>query len=164
MGNILWAPWRMEYILSQKSKDCIFCIGKDECNDKERLVLYRSSFSYVIMNRYPYNNGHIMIAPFTHIANIEGIDAQTSQDMFRLLQKSVEMLRTCIKPDGFNIGINLGRAAGAGIEEHLHIHIVPRWNGDSNFLSVLGDVRVMPEYLKDSYDKLYPFFSTLKQD
>ena len=162
MKKILWAPWRMEYILSEKPKECIFCLGKDEREDKKRLVLHRSSRSFVIMNRYPYNNGHIMIAPLKHLPDIEDIDKETAQDMFQLLQKSIEIIRSCMNPDGFNIGINIGKVGGAGIEEHLHIHVVPRWNGDTNFMPVIGDIRVMPEYLEDSYNKLYPYFKALK--
>ena len=162
MTKTLWAPWRMEYILGKKPEDCIFCLGKDEMEDQKRLVLYRSDLSFVIMNRYPYNNGHIMIAPLKHLPNIEDLDTKTVQDMFQLLQKSIEIIRICLKPEGFNIGVNIGKAGGAGIEEHLHIHIVPRWNGDTNFMPVLGDVRVMPEHLEDSYNKLYPYFKKLK--
>jgi len=162
MTEIIWAPWRMEYILGEKPEDCIFCLGKDEKEDKKRLVLYRSALSFVIMNRYPYNNGHIMIAPLEHLPNIEDLATKTAQDMFQLLQKSIEIIRICLKPEGFNVGVNIGKVGGAGIEEHLHIHIVPRWNGDTNFMPVLGDVRVMPEYLEDSYNKLYPYFKALK--
>jgi ATP adenylyltransferase len=162
MTKIIWAPWRMEYILGEKPEDCIFCLEKDEKEDRKRLVLYRSALSFVIMNRYPYNNGHIMIAPLKHLPNIEDLDTKTAQDMFQLLQKSIEIIRICLKPEGFNIGVNIGKVGGAGIEEHLHIHIVPRWNGDTNFMPVLGAVRVMPEHLEDSYNKLYPYFKALK--
>jgi len=162
MAKTLWAPWRMEYILSEKSGDCILCLDKDKSNDKKRLVLYRSSQSFVILNRYPYNNGHLMVAPLAHIANIEDLNSEASLDMFQLLQESIKILRTCLKADGFNIGINIGRVGGAGVEEHLHIHLVPRWNGDTNFMAVLNDVRIMPEYLEDSYNKLYPYFEKLK--
>jgi len=162
MTKIIWAPWRMEYILGEKPEDCIFCLGKDEKEDRKRLVLYRSALSFVIMNRYPYNNGHIMIAPLKHLPNIEDLDTKTAQDMFQLLQKSIEIIRICLRPEGFNIGVNIGKVGGAGIEEHLHIHIVPRWNGDTNFMPVLGAVRVMPEHLEDSYNKLYPYFKALK--
>jgi ATP adenylyltransferase len=153
----------MEYIMSDKSKDCIFCIGEDEAKDKEKGILYRSSHAYVIMNRYPYNNGHLMVSPFGHSPSLEDVDATTGQDIFWLLQRSVEILRKSFRPDGFNIGVNLGRVAGAGIEAHLHIHIVPRWNGDTNFLPVVGDVRVISEDLKTSYENLYPYFRELRE-
>ena len=164
MEKNLWAPWRMEYILSKKTKECIFCVDKDEAQDKIKLILYRSFLSFVIMNRYPYNNGHLMIAPFKHLHGIEDLDNETMLDMFMTLRKSMIILRTCLRPEGFNVGINIGKVGGAGIEDHLHIHIVPRWNGDTNFMPVLGEVRVMPEYLEDTYNKLYPYFKTLKDD
>ena len=162
MAKTLWAPWRMEYILSEKSGDCILCLDKDKSTDKKRLVLYRRSQSFVMLNRYPYNNGHLMVAPLAHIANIEDLNSEASLDMFQLLQESIKILRACLKADGFNIGINIGRVGGAGVEEHLHIHLVPRWNGDTNFMAVLNDVRIMPEYLEDSYNKFYPYFEKLK--
>jgi len=164
MGKNLWAPWRMEYILRKKTKECIFCLDKDEAQDKTKLILSRSSLSFVIMNRYPYNNGHLMVAPFKHFPAIEDLDGDTVLDMFMMLKKSMSILRTCLRPEGFNVGINLGRVGGAGIEDHLHIHIVPRWHGDTNFMPVLGDVRVMPEHLEETYNKLFPHFKALKDD
>jgi len=164
MGKNLWAPWRMEYILSKKTKECIFCLDKDEAHDKTKLILSRSSLSFVIMNRYPYNNGHLMVAPFNHFSAIEDLDGDTVLDMFMMLKKSMSILHTCLRPEGFNVGINMGRVGGAGIEDHLHIHIVPRWNGDTNFMPVLGDVRVMPEHLDATYNKLFPHFKALKED
>ena len=162
MGKNIWAPWRMEYILSKKDKECIFCISKEERLDKEKLILYRSSLSFVIMNLYPYNNGHLMVAPYKHVSKIEELDEDTGRDMFRLVQESTKILKKCMKPEGLNIGVNLGKTAGAGVEDHLHIHIVPRWNGDTNFMPVIGDVRVMPEYLEDTYNKLYPHFKAVE--
>jgi ATP adenylyltransferase len=164
MGKNLWAPWRMEYILSEKTNECIFCLDKEETNDKSKLILARSFLSFVIMNRYPYNNGHLMVAPFKHLPAIEALDEDTALDMFMLLKKSVSILRMCLRPEGFNVGINVGKVGGAGIEDHLHIHIVPRWNGDTNFMPVLGDVRVMPEHLDDTYNKLLPHFKAFKDD
>jgi len=152
----------MEYILSKKPEECIFCLGDDSREDRQRLVLHRSRLSFVIMNRYPYNNGHIMVAPLKHIADVESIDPETALDMFQVLQKSLQILKKCLKPEGFNVGLNLGKVAGAGVEEHLHIHAVPRWNGDTNFMPVLGDVRVIPEHLQESYGKLYSLFAALE--
>lgn len=163
MVEIIWAPWRMEYILSKKNEQCIFCIGNDPAQDKERLILYRSSLAFVIMNRYPYNNGHLMISPYKHVSRLEDLDRDMAQDMFWLLRNSNLILQECMKPEGFNIGINIGKVGGAGIEDHIHIHIVPRWNGDTNFMPVLGNVRVMPEYLQDTYEKLLPYFQNLKK-
>ncbi|MCX8011914.1 MAG: HIT domain-containing protein [Desulfobacterota bacterium] len=163
MVETLWAPWRMEYILSKKNEQCIFCIGDDLAQDKEKLILYRSSFSFVIMNRYPSNNGHLMIAPYQHISRLEDLDSPIALDMFWLLQNANRILQQCMKPEGFNIGINIGKVGGAGIEDHLHIHVVPRWSGDTNFMPVLGNVRVMPEYLLKTYEKLFPYFLNLKK-
>ena len=164
MAKNLWAPWRIEYIVSRKTKECIFCLDKDEAQDKTKLILARSSLSFVIMNRYPYNNGHLMVAPFKHCPSIEDLDGDTVLDMFMMLEKSISILRKCLRAEGFNIGINMGRVGGAGIEDHLHIHIVPRWNGDTNFMPVVGEVRVMPEHLDDTYNKLFPHFKARKVD
>lgn len=164
MKKNLWAPWRMEYILSSKTKECIFCLEKDESRDQTKLILFRSSLSFVIMNRYPYNNGHLMVAPFKHVPSLEDLDEETAQDMFALLKNSLAILRRCLNPEGFNMGINMGRVGGAGIEDHLHIHIVPRWNGDTNFMPVVSDVRVMSEHLTDTYNKLFPLFQALRID
>ncbi len=154
----IWAPWRMEYIANNKSKECVFCVSAEEGEERERLILYRTSFSFVMMNRYPYTNGHLMIAPFRHTANIDELSDDEMLDLFRMLRLCRSALEQIAAPQGFNIGINLGKAAGAGVDEHMHIHIVPRWNGDTNFMTVIGDIRVMPENLLNTYDKLLPVF------
>lgn len=158
MTDILWAPWRMEYILGKKGENCIFCLPRNTTGDKKRLVLYRSRFSFVLMNHFPYNNGHLMVAPFVHAASLEALDHEAYHDLFDLLRTSLSALEKCFHPDGFNVGINLGKAAGAGVEHHLHIHVVPRWQGDTNFMPVVGDVRVMPELLIETYHRLRPYF------
>lgn len=155
----LWAPWRMQYILGKKPKHCIFCVMPEENNDRDNLILYRRENTYVIMNRFPYNNGHLMVLPFVHVSTLEGLDSRLMQEMMELTQYSVDCLTKAFSPEGFNIGINLGKVAGAGIEEHLHIHIVPRWVGDVSFMTVLDDVRVIPEHVLESYDRLYPVFN-----
>ena len=156
----IWAPWRMEYILAEKSADtgCIFCLGDDPGADRERLVLHRTVHSLVMLNRYPYTNGHLMIAPRQHTADLNRLTDAEMLDLFATLRLCHNVLQAEARPDGFNIGINLGRAAGAGIEEHVHLHIVPRWNGDTNFMAVVPDVRVMPEALLATYDRLLPGF------
>ena len=161
MVETLWAPWRMEYILSKKSEECIFCIGDNPAQDKERLILYRSSLSFVIMNRYPYNNGHLMISPYKHVFRLEDLDNDTALDMFWLLQNSNLILQKCMKPEGFNIGINIGKVGGAGIEDHIHIHIVPRWNGDTNFMPVLGEVKVISQELQTTKVNLQAAFKKI---
>ncbi|MBW1973663.1 MAG: HIT family hydrolase [Deltaproteobacteria bacterium] len=154
----LWAPWRMEYILKEKDDVCIFCESFAEKKDRETLILFRGESSFIIMNRYPYNNGHLMVAPIRHIANLEDLSEKEKASIFSLIQLSIVCLKKALKPEGFNIGMNLGRIAGAGIEDHLHFHIVPRWAGDTNFMPVLSEVRVMPQLLQESYDQLYNVF------
>ena len=159
--DMLWTPWRMEYILSNdKSGGCIFCEKPGEDRDRENLILHRGKGVFVIMNRYPYNNGHLMVAPYTHTGDMEGLSESEMSELFSEVRRSVGILRKVMNPDGFNIGMNLGKAAGAGIEDHLHVHVVPRWNGDTNFMPVLADVKVMPEYLDDTYMKLKPLYGT----
>lgn len=154
----LWAPWRIDYIVNEKPSACIFCIPHEGTNDRESLILFRTPFSFVMLNRYPYNNGHMMVAPFRHTADINELTDEEMLDLFATLSRCRNILHNAASPQGFNIGINLGKAAGAGVDEHIHIHIVPRWNGDTNFMSVVGDLRVMPENLLITYDKLFPGF------
>jgi len=150
----LWAPWRMEYILKEKNEGCIFCEIPKENQDKENYVLYRGKFCFVILNTYPYNNGHIMIAPYDHIKNLEELNRDTINELMSLCQKSISVLKKKINPQGFNIGANIGKVGGAGILEHIHLHIVPRWQGDTNFMPVISDTKVMPQYLSETYDLL----------
>jgi ATP adenylyltransferase len=155
----LWAPWRMEFLLSDKKTGCPFCLLPAAKQDTENLILHRSASCFVIMNRYPYNNGHLMVIPFQHEKELDQLPAATAVDMTQTLQKTVAVLKKTFKPDGFNIGINLGAAAGAGIPGHLHYHVIPRWIGDTNFMPILNDVRVMNEYLKDTYARLVGAFA-----
>ncbi|MCD6407201.1 HIT domain-containing protein [Candidatus Aerophobetes bacterium] len=150
----LWAPWRMKYIKEEKEKDCIFCQKPKEKKDKENYILLRGKKCFVILNAFPYNNGHLMIAPYRHISLIEEMNREESAEMFELLKKMVMLLKKVMQPDGFNIGVNLGRAAGAGIEDHIHFHIVPRWVGDYNFMPLFSDTKVIPEALEETYRKL----------
>ncbi len=152
--EFLWAPWRIEYILSEKDEDCIFCYKPKENKDRENLLLLRGEKNLVMLNKYPYNPGHLMVAPYKHVSSLDALDDEEMQEHFRLVSRCVEMLRAEMNPEGFNIGINLGKVAGAGIEEHIHTHIVPRWNGDTNFMPVFSDIRVVPEALEATYDKL----------
>ncbi|MGQ4832959.1 MAG: HIT family protein [Candidatus Asgardarchaeia archaeon] len=150
----LWAPWRIKYILMEKPKECIFCKAIKENKDDENLILYRGKYSFIILNRFPYNSGHLMIVPYRHVGNIEELTQNELNEMNKLMQKSVKLLKVALKPDGFNIGINIGRVAGAGIEEHIHIHVVPRWNGDTNFMPVIGDTKVVNQYLNETLEVL----------
>ena len=150
----IWAPWRQSYVSNDKSdKSCIFCpdlAGKD---DRERLILARTENSLLMLNRYPYTGGHLMVAPLRHVAELDDLSDAELLDLMHLLSRGRNLLKREVSPDGFNVGINLGKAAGAGVEEHLHIHVVPRWNGDSNFMTVVGDVRVIPDGLTEAYER-----------
>jgi len=149
----LWAPWRIEYITGEKDKGCIFCDKPCEGNDKENLILFKGKNSFIIMNRYPYSNGHLMVVPYKHTSNMSELDDNERLELMNLTTKCIEIL-SIMKPDGFNIGMNLGTAGGAGIDDHLHFHIVPRWNGDTNFMPLIADVKIIPEYLHDTYKTL----------
>lgn len=157
----LWAPWRMEYILGPKPGHCIFCSEPGEDADHKNYILYRDRLCYVIMNIYPYNNGHIMVIPYQHVEDLESLPDDTLAEMMVLARESCAILRGASRPHGFNVGINIGAAAGAGIKEHLHLHIVPRWENDTNFMAVIDDARVMPQHLRESYDLLLPGFKEL---
>ncbi|MGQ0792760.1 MAG: HIT family protein [Deltaproteobacteria bacterium] len=150
----IWAPWRIDYITGEKRSGCVFCDKPKEGSDRGNLILFQGVAAFIIMNRYPYTNGHLMVVPYRHTSELSELDAAERLEIMNLAARCVQILE-CIKPDGFNIGMNLGRVAGAGIDEHLHLHIVPRWSGDTNFMPVIADVKVMPEYLGDTYAKLY---------
>ena len=157
----LWAPWRMEYILSEnKNKTCLFCdISKaNKPNDKKNLILYRGKYCFVLMNRYPYNSGHLMVVPYFHTPAFDGLSDKMLFDLIKAVDKSVAILRKALRPDGFNIGLNFGKVAGAGMEQHMHIHIVPRWTGDTDSMPIISEIRVMPEHLIKTYSKLKNFF------
>ncbi len=154
----LWAPWRLEYILSEKSGECIFCGIKELDNLKGKYILKLGETSFVILNIYPYTNGHLMVVPYRHEAKPENLTDQEQLELQRWVGESVKILKNCIKPEGFNLGMNLGKAAGAGVDDHLHWHVVPRWVGDVNFMPVLSDTRVMIQHLDDTYDQLLPLF------
>lgn len=159
----LWAPWRMEYILSDQGEhSCIFCPGEDKEASKERLVLYVGPLTMVMMNRYPYNNGHLLVAPLKHISELGALSREETLDLINLVNQSISILKEVMEPEGFNVGLNIGKVAGAGIEKHLHYHIVPRWNGDTNFMTLFGEVRVIPEHIQQTYDNLLPGFRKLR--
>ena len=151
----LWAPWRMEYLSQNGEKGCIFCRRGD---DRELLVLRRTPLTMVMLNRYPYSNGHLMVAPTRHTAELDELDDREVVELWRGVALCRDVLLRASAPQGFNIGANLGKVAGAGVLDHLHVHVVPRWNGDNNFMSVLADNRVIPEALLATYDRLLPFF------
>jgi ATP adenylyltransferase len=154
----LWAPWRLEYIRGPKADECIFCRAVESDDDEANFVVHRGEHAFVLLNAYPYNNGHVMIAPYAHEPTIEPLDEPTLAEMMLLVKRSTEALRDVYAPEGFNVGINMGKAAGAGIEEHVHMHVLPRWTGDTNFMPVIGDTRVLPQSLADSWRELKESF------
>ena len=158
MSATLWAPWRMAYIGGPRSEGCLLCDLPRENKDRESLILHRGPRTYVVMNRYPYNNGHLMIVPYRHCADLGQVSTEDSLELMHESQRATRILRRLFGAEGFNVGMNLGTAAGAGIAEHVHIHVVPRWVGDTNFMPVLADTKVMPDYLEATYEKLVPFF------
>jgi ATP adenylyltransferase len=158
----LWAPWRVEYILGDKPAGCIFCPAEGVDRQKA-LILLETQHSIVLLNMFPYNSGHVMIAPKKHTAELTALTHEEAVDMFDLERESVEILKREYKPNGFNIGMNLGTAGGAGVKDHLHLHVVPRWNGDSNFMPVVAETKVMPEHLQETYGRLKPHFDALSK-
>lgn len=154
----LWAPWRIEYILGKREPYCIFCPEGDGLSDEERLILHRDRLVMVMMNKYPYNNGHLLVAPWRHLASLEELSEEEMKDLMKWVKICTTILQRVMRPQGFNVGLNLGAAAGAGVEDHLHFHVVPRWQGDTNFLTVFADVRSIPEHLQQTYEKLRPHF------
>ena len=158
----IWAPWRIEYILQDDHhRGCIFCDLPDEDEDRRDLILYKDDACLVMCNRYPYNNGHLLVVPRSHVPSIALVPPAILAPTMAMVQQTVRILQETFGPDGFNIGINQGKVAGAGIVDHVHVHVVPRWNGDTNFMPVLGDVRVIPEGLESMYDRLVPLFDAI---
>jgi ATP adenylyltransferase len=156
MAEQLWAPWRLKYIeAADKAQGCIFCDfpAQGEAEDAKNLIVYRGPHAYIILNAFPYSNGHLMVVPFRHTDTLEAYTDAEMLDVMRLTRLSLRLLKLAFNPNGHNIGLNMGRVAGAGIADHLHWHIVPRWNGDTNFITVLADIRVIPESLTAVYDR-----------
>ena len=150
----------MDYILGEKKRGCFFCKKLKEKKDRKNLILYQGEYVFVVMNKYPYNNGHLMIVPKRHYLDLEQLDNKELQELFNLLRASIKVLKACLHPHGFNIGINIGKVGGAG-EDHLHLHIVPRWAGDTNFMPVIGETKTVPEYLEKTYQRLHSAFGDL---
>ena len=159
--QVLWAPWRMAYVADKAARGCIFCAAL-EGDRRERLLLGTTAASLVILNRYPYQNGHLMVAPRRHTATLSDLPDAERIDLAETLRRSVDSLGEAFHPDGFNIGMNLGVAAGAGVVDHLHWHIVPRWAGDTNFMTAVAEVRVIPQHLLETYDRLRAAFTWLE--
>lgn len=157
--EILWAPWRIEYIENaEKNKGCIFCEKPKENDDQKNLLVYRAEKAFVMMNRYPYNNGHLMIIPYRHTPELSELAMDEKMELWRLLERAQRVLHDVMHPQGFNIGMNIGRLAGAGIVDHLHFHIVPRWGGDTNFMPILGHTKIISEALEETWAHLKKAF------
>ena len=157
----LWAPWRMDYILSdRKGKRCIFCPTPGQ-SDQKRLIIHRTPSSLVMFNRFPYSYGHLMIAPLRHVDQVSKLKPEEMGDTLWILGKTIDILKKAFHPNGFNVGMNLGEVGGAGFRHHIHFHIIPRWKGDVNFMPVVSDVRIIPEHLDQTYTRLLPFFGNL---
>lgn len=154
--DYLWTPWRFRYMAEVAGKEpgCIFCAALEKKNDGETFIVFRGRKNFIILNRYPYTSGHVMIVPFAHVADLAGCDAETLHELIELARRMEAALASVYKPDGCNLGMNLGRAAGAGVAGHVHLHVLPRWFGDTNFMTVTGETRVEPEDLRTTYDKL----------
>lgn len=157
MENI-WAPWRKEFILSKKEEGCFFCTAIKDNQDQKNLVLYRGKECFCILNKYPYNSGHLMIAPKMHKDDLSKLNDSEMLELLTLTRDVKNILAKKLKPEGFNLGINFGKVAGAGVEDHIHLHLVPRWKGDTNFMPVIAETKVIPQSLEDLYLELKEYF------
>jgi ATP adenylyltransferase len=154
--DFIWSPWRYDYLASggKKPSSCVFCVTQDRTHDAERLIVLRGVHNFIILNLFPYTSGHTMVAPYEHLDNLVAAKPEQLAEMMQLSQRVVTALQKLYKPEGFNIGMNLGTAAGAGIREHFHLHVVPRWTGDANFMTITGETRVLPEELSTTYTRM----------
>jgi ATP adenylyltransferase len=156
----LWTPWRYDYIKSSAPQEggqpdpCVFCALQDSADDESSFILHRAEHNYIVLNLYPYISGHLLIVPYAHIGELDAVPKETTDELMDLTKRCQTVLRETYHPHGFNLGMNLGRSAGAGVADHVHLHIMPRWTGDANFMSVIGETRVIPEDLKTTYSKL----------
>ncbi|MBN1556734.1 MAG: HIT domain-containing protein [Lentisphaerae bacterium] len=156
MTERLWAPWRMEYIRGIGTDECFLCRMLQENRDRENLLLKRGRTGAVVLNRYPYNNGHLLVFPYRHVPELKAMTEEERREHLELQIEAIDALKRIMRPDGFNVGLNQGKAAGAGVEAHLHTHVVPRWNGDTNYMPVLADVKIIPQALGELWDALHP--------
>ena len=156
----IWAPWRLRYVKNAKQSDeCIFCVKPDLGDDRDALIVGRGERCFAMLNLFPYTNGHLMVAPYEHLGRLQDIPVEVTGEMMAMAQRAMSRMEEIYDPEGFNVGINQGRVAGAGVEGHIHLHVVPRWAGDNNYMPVLADTRVMPQSLEESYDALRGGFS-----
>jgi ATP adenylyltransferase len=156
----LWSPWRYRYVSqTNPPEECVFCAKPAAANDEESLILHRAAHNYVVLNLFPYTTGHLMVVPYQHLAHLEDLPAEAAAELMALSQRAVRLLREEYRPEGINLGMNLGACAGAGIAGHLHMHVLPRWMGDANFMTTIGETRVMPEELSETWRKLRARFA-----
>jgi len=156
----IWAPWRLRYVKNaKKSDECVFCAKPDAGDDRANLIVHRGERCFVILNLFPYTNGHLMVAPFDHIARLQDVEPDVTAEMIGLAQQAMRRMDEVYDPEGFNVGMNQGRVAGAGVDGHIHLHVVPRWAGDNNYMPVIADTKVMPQSLEESYDALQGGFT-----
>ena len=160
--EVKWTPWRMDYIAGPREEGCVLCRVPAEQEDRENLLVYRGKCCYVLLNLYPYNNGHLLVAPYDHVADLPHLAPDAAAELIFLAQKGILALRRALSPHGFNLGMNLGRVAGAGIAGHLHLHIVPRWQGDANFMPLIAGTKLIPELLGETYEKVRRAFEELE--
>jgi ATP adenylyltransferase len=156
--EVKWTPWRMAYIQREDGEECVFCHMPAADNDIENLIVWRGQYCYVVLNLFPYNTGHLMVVPYAHVGDLTELDGEAAYEMTSLAQKGIRALRLAFAPQGFNLGMNLGRIAGAGIADHLHLHIVPRWQGDTNFMPLIAGTKLIPELLEDTCQKIRQAF------
>jgi ATP adenylyltransferase len=163
--RIIFAPWRYEYVKnSDNTPSCVFCDIEASSDDEASLVVFRARHNFVVLNRYPYVCGHMMVVPYSHVDSLDALNPNARTEMMALVNTVVSALKELYRPHGFNVGMNIGPAAGAGIAEHIHMHVMPRWGGDTNFITVIGDTRVIPEDLSETYRKMHKFFERLDPD
>jgi len=161
----LWTPWRYQYVSTAgQQQGCIFCEKASSHNDRENLVVFRGERNFVLLNLFPYNNGHVMIAPYEHVATLEEAQPETVVELILLTRECIAHLRSIYQPHGFNVGMNLGACAGAGVADHIHMHVVPRWVGDTSFMTTVGETRVLPEDLSATWEKLHRAFHQARTD
>jgi len=159
----LWTPWRMDYILGKKDPDCIFEKSPACASDRQELLLYRDATTVVLLNRFPYANGHLLVAPTRHASCLSELETTEAAELMETIRNATAILQKNLRPDGFNIGLNLGEAAGAGLADHLHFHIIPRWHGDHNFMTPLAEIRTIPEHIGQTFDRFLPDFQNLSK-
>lgn len=159
LNRYLYSPWRLDYILSTKADDCIFCCSQDNNCDNKNYIVHRSKFSFVMLNLYPYNNGHVMVIPNRHVSTLTEIPEKELFDLISLIKKTEMILKKLYNCEGLNVGANIGKAAGAGVDQHIHFHMVPRWNGDCNFMTAIGGIRIIPEEFDKAFTKLKAAFA-----